>query len=146
MKPTPKLLEFKWSVSRGRDTAGYNICTLYVDGKKVSSCNGGGYDMKGTALADYIEAAYQDRLVRIASRANTTYSKEKQLVRSEKPNRLYGMYAYAKDTKKPRRVTIDGACGMSSVEAIMKVIGLTIQYKTDTAYILTDRRDVKPDA
>jgi len=56
------LLEFKWTVSRGRDTDGYNICSLYVDGRKVASCNGGGYDMKGTALGNWIAKAYADRL------------------------------------------------------------------------------------
>lgn len=45
-----KVLQFKWTISRGRDTYGYNICSLYVDGKKVSGCSGGGYDMMGTCL------------------------------------------------------------------------------------------------
>lgn len=55
-------LEFKWTVSRGRDTYGYNICSLYVNGQRVSACNGGGYDMKGTSLGNWIERAYADRL------------------------------------------------------------------------------------
>jgi hypothetical protein len=57
-----KTLEFKWTVSRGRDTYGYNICSLYVNGRNAAACNGGGYDMKGTALGNYIAAAYADRL------------------------------------------------------------------------------------
>jgi len=60
-----KTLEFKWTVSRARDTEGYNICSLYVDGQKVSSCNGGGYDMKGTALGNWIARAYADRLLKL---------------------------------------------------------------------------------
>jgi hypothetical protein len=60
-----KTLEFKWTVSRGRDTYGYNICSLYVDGQKVSACNGGGYDMKGTALGNWIARAYADRLLKL---------------------------------------------------------------------------------
>jgi hypothetical protein len=55
-------LEFRWTVSRGRDTYGYNICTLYADGDKVSRCNGGGYDMKGTCLGHFIASHYADRL------------------------------------------------------------------------------------
>lgn len=55
-------LEFKWSVSRGRDTYGYNICSLYVDGRKVASCNGGGYDMKGTCFGIFLEKHFADRL------------------------------------------------------------------------------------
>lgn len=55
-------LEFKWTISRGRDTYGYNICSLYLDGRKVAACNGGGYDMKGTSLGNFIARAYADRL------------------------------------------------------------------------------------
>ena len=47
-------LEFIWTVSRGRETYGYNICSLYSNGVKVSSCNGGGYDMQGVCLANYL--------------------------------------------------------------------------------------------
>lgn len=62
-----KTLEFKWGVSRGRDTYGYTICSLYVDGRKVASCNGGGYDMKGTSFGHYLERAYADRLLKLNS-------------------------------------------------------------------------------
>lgn len=61
-------LEFKWGVSRGRDSYGYNICSLYVNGDKVSSCNGGGYDMKGTALGNWVAKAFAKRLTRIPKR------------------------------------------------------------------------------
>jgi hypothetical protein len=56
-------LEFRWSVSRGRDTYGYNICTLTADGRKVARCNGGGYDMKGSCFGDFIAKHYADRLL-----------------------------------------------------------------------------------
>lgn len=62
---TNKYLEFKWTVSRGRDTYGYNICSLYVDGKKMASCNGGGYDMQGTCLGNWIARAYPERLLEV---------------------------------------------------------------------------------
>ena len=55
-------LEFRWSISRGRDTYGYNICSLWVDGYKVAACNGGGYDMEGTVFAIWIESNFQKRL------------------------------------------------------------------------------------
>lgn len=58
-------LEFKWTVSRARDSAGYNICTLYFDGRKVGRCNGGGYDMKGTSLGLFIAREYKDRLLKL---------------------------------------------------------------------------------
>lgn len=56
-------LEFRWTISRGRDSYGYNICSLWVDGRKLASCNGGGYDMKGTSLGNFIAARYASRLV-----------------------------------------------------------------------------------
>ena len=57
-----RTLEFKWTVSRGRETYGYNICSLYVDGHKAASCNGGGYDMKGTAFGRWLAREYASRL------------------------------------------------------------------------------------
>jgi hypothetical protein len=56
------ILEFKWTTSRARDTYGYNVCTLYADGVKVARCNGGGYDMEGTCLGEYVAEAFADRL------------------------------------------------------------------------------------
>lgn len=55
-------LEFRWTTSRARDTYGYNVCSLFVNGDRVSRCNGGGYDMKGTALGDFIAKYFADRL------------------------------------------------------------------------------------
>ena len=56
-------LEYRWTVSRGRDTYGYNICSLYANGSKVASCNGGGYDMQGVCLGNYIARNYAPRLL-----------------------------------------------------------------------------------
>jgi hypothetical protein len=52
-----KVLQFKWTISRG-----YNICSLYVDGKKVSGCSGGGYDMMGTCLGAWIQKEFAEEL------------------------------------------------------------------------------------
>jgi hypothetical protein len=78
-------LNFVWTTSRGRDTYGYNICSLYVDGRKVSACNGGGYDMKGTSLGNWIARAYADRLLKLRAKdmpANSHWE------RAEHPRRL----------------------------------------------------------
>ena len=71
-----KILKLKWSISKARETEGYNICTL-LDGNKRYSCNGGGYDMQGTALALWLEANFQDRLSRLLENGftNLGYSK-----------------------------------------------------------------------
>jgi len=57
------LLKFKWTVSKQRDTYGYNICSLYVDGRKASACSGGGYDMQGKALGNWIARTFEKELV-----------------------------------------------------------------------------------
>ena len=62
------LLLFKGTISRARETEGYNVCTLYADGCKVARCKGGGYDMAGTCLGDFIAAYFKDRLLRLRPR------------------------------------------------------------------------------
>jgi len=113
-----KQLTFKWGVSRGRYTYGYNICSLYVEGKKVASCNGGGYDMKGTCFGDWIEKEFQEQL--------------KTLNLDE----FYGLQEY--DGKR----ILDGACGFSSMERILKALGYKLTYlrhaggKNDELYLV----------
>ena len=58
-------LEFKWTVSRGRDSYGYNICTLRADWRLAARCNGGGYDMKGTNLGNWLASEFAGRLLRL---------------------------------------------------------------------------------
>ena len=48
-------LEYRWTVSRGAETYGWNICTLYANSERVSSTNGGGYDLQGVCLAEYLK-------------------------------------------------------------------------------------------
>jgi hypothetical protein len=172
-----KTLEFKWGVSRGRDTYGYTICSLYVDGKKMSSCNGGGYDMKYTTLGNYIAAAYRDRLNKLTipmNRRNGVDVQEyygltyhdpdfnpgkfvlpsgKTVEQAEKDGESLGLDRYQvfyhESSKVPtenhRIPSIDGACGMSSVERILDAIGLSLQYVTggrkNDVYVLHDATD-----
>lgn len=121
------LAEFRWTVSRGRDTYGYNICTLYIDGVKVSSCNGGGYDMQGTCLAEWLQEIAIEELKHLT----TNYG-------SSTPDRkgYYGLsYRNSKTKKRQRRfskdctVSLDGGCGFSSIERIGNAIGYRFQYK-----------------
>ena len=58
-------LKFKWTVSKEVNTNGYNICSLFVNGQKASSCNGGGYDMQGTCLGNWIERKFKDELLQL---------------------------------------------------------------------------------
>ncbi len=61
-------LDFKWTTSRGRNTYGYNICTLRDKrNNKISSTCGGGYDMKGTCLGDFINTYFYDEIRKLNS-------------------------------------------------------------------------------
>jgi len=79
-------LEFRWTVSRGRDTYGYNICSLFINGQKVSACNGGGYDMQGTALGNYVASAFPDRLNKLRKRVFNGHHRN-----GEEVSELYGL-------------------------------------------------------
>ena len=63
------LLSITLGVSRGRNTEGWNICTLTNGrtGKKYVT-KGGGYDMKGTVFADYLQDIHQDKLLLLKDR------------------------------------------------------------------------------
>ena len=61
------VLEERWSVSKGRETYGYNICSLWYGNIKVATCNGGGYDMQSTSISNFINLYFQDRLNSITS-------------------------------------------------------------------------------
>ena len=98
-------LSLSWSTSKGRDTYGYNICRLDDRATdKRYKCMGGGYDMVGTVVADYLEEAFQDRLV--AAGAGVTG--------------LYGVRFYN------GKISIDGACGLESVRKVAETIGVSI--------------------
>lgn len=119
--------EFRWTVSRGQDTYGYNICSLYIDGVKVSSCNGGGYDMQGTCLADWLVEIEQDQLKHLTANYGSS---------TPDGRGYYGLsYRNPKTKKRQRRWTVgcsvllDGGCGFSPIERIGNRIGYKFQYK-----------------
>ena len=132
---TPTYLAFTWSVSRGRDTYGYNIMTItdQATGKKFR-CNGGGYDLQGTSFGEWLEATYQGRLQAIAARAYSSWSKSGGWAdtANHQGGDLYGM-THETDSG---AVTLDGACGFSSMEKIARAIGLDLE----RTYVATGKR------
>lgn len=126
-------LIYKWTISRGRDTYGYNICTLYSasgwgDEIKVSSCNGGGYDMRGSCLADWIKQNFPEELKKIKSGESSTgracdgyYGLSFRVYRG-------GKIVFLKRWRPGASVRLDGACGVSSMQAILRKIGFTMEY------------------
>jgi len=101
-------LELKWSVSRGRETYGYNIATLRTQDGKRYTCNGGGYDMIGTVFGAWLQDVHQAGLTRLDV------------------SQYYG--ATKRDDGS---VHLDGACGLESIRDIAKALGLTVKATTD---------------
>lgn len=56
-------LTIRWGTSRGRDSYGYTTCSLRNHrGQRVAACNGGGYDMRGTVVGNWIAATFPKEL------------------------------------------------------------------------------------
>lgn len=110
-----KNMQIKWTVSRGRETYGWNICTATIDGKKYR-CSGGGYDMLGTVVGMYIKDQYQAEL----------------LAKQSEVTALYGARLYN------GKICIDGACGLDCMLDIAKVINLDYQKVIDSKGNITN--------
>lgn len=127
----PTYLSVKRTTSRGRDTYGYNICTVtdQETGKKYR-CNGGGYDLLGRSVGNWLEDRYQDELLAIKDQAYTHWIPSEDGPWDQNTNRggLYGMNYYGpNDSGRAVRVSLDGgACGLSRMEAIAKAIGIKL--------------------
>lgn len=128
-----KRLALSWSVSRGRDTYGYNICRLddTSTGERFK-CMGGGYDMRGTVFGEWLEACYQDRLLAMKDRANYRRATVGVSVPANREDSLYGMAYIEKDN----RISLDGACGLECMIRIAEAIGLEVERD----YIANGRR------
>jgi len=150
-KTESHLLNFRWTTSRGRATYGYNICSLYVDGDKVAACNGGGYDMKGTCLAAFMCAAFHEELLALRQpfygltfhdpnfNPATTVIEGQTVAEREKEGKSLGLeryqayYAASSElpTERHTQPDFNGACGMSSVEKVLKAIGWSLRFSDD---------------
>ena len=116
-------LDIVWSTSRGRDTYGYNICKVVSNGGKWSTC-GGGYDMVGTAVGNWFADVHQEDLkALVASHDKALEECGYQVPGYRKIKQFYGL------TLNPNgEVTLDGGCGINSMENIIKACGFDIEY------------------
>ena len=104
-------LSVKWSVSRGRETYGYNIVTLRTEDQKRYTCSGGGYDMLGTVFGDWLASTHQDLIAKLDIRQSAD-----------------GGHTFYGATRRPDgSVRLDGACGLESMRAIATAAGLTVR-------------------
>lgn len=144
-----------YGTSRGRDTYGYTLVTLRENGTKKASTCGGGYDMRGTVFADWLQQVYQERLMELGEAGkfprvvwNGALDNKEcaygDIPASEKKERsfLYGGRYYSKgarvgiynrqgDCTGHKAVTpyvsLDGGCGFSSIQRIAEACGLEVR-------------------
>jgi len=143
-------LHFRWTISRARDTEGYNICTLLVDDTKVAACNGGGYDMQGTCLGSWIAGAFPKHLSKLGKKFyglswhNPNFNpgkampdgSDKTVDEVEAEGTSLGLDRYqqfhkaSSDTPTAQHTIplIDGGCGIESVRKILEAIGGTFHH------------------
>jgi len=118
-------LTISWTTSRGRDTYGWNICRLDDSrtGRRFRT-TGGGYDMIGTVFGDWLTEHAQDRLRNLAKeRADQLQECGYSVQGYKKLPDLYGL-TFAPDG----RASVDGACGISSVQRIAEAVGIGSQW------------------
>lgn len=120
-------LALSWSVSRGRDTYGYNICRLDSrnSGRRYKTM-GGGYDMVGKVFGDFLECEYQDQLrALVAPLPKAPYGSTSWLQIAEEVNPSF----YGLTIRPDGSVCLDGACGFDSMRRIARALGLHIEYE-----------------
>ena len=84
-------------------------------------CTGGGYDMTGTCVGQFVEQCFPEQIKRLDSRE------------------FYGLHHWNTKSKKRQhrssentRTTIDGGCGMNSMRNILEKIGFKLEYINET--------------
>ena len=123
MKNTIKLA-VKWTVSKAQDTYGYNICTVQnADTSEKFKSLGGGYDLLGSSIGKFIESTFQSELLAIKDKAYYVF--DGKFERTSKDDALYGFTLNVKDGVES--VSLDGACGISSMESILNAMGYTLE-------------------
>lgn len=133
-----RFLQYSQSVSRGRETYGYNIIKLTdtTTGKTYKTC-GGGYDMLGTVLAEWMGDNIQRNLheyLTFKSMQPGDYCTSGMT--AEEKGWPYGC-SIGKDSN---MAWMDGAVGQSSVTKILEAIGCVVQssgYTKGKKYIFT---------
>ena len=148
-------LKFKWTTSKARDSYGYNVCTLLVNREKKARCNGGGYDMQGTCLGDWIAKEFEKGLLKFKqdfyglTYHNPNWQPTDETIEKEKKDGFVGLARYQDFYKQSSKLPtekhtipqIDGACGFSSVEKILNNLGFKISLiDYDSGVYLVDKQ------
>lgn len=112
--------------------------------RQVARVGGGGYDKRGTCLADFLTESFQHELKKIAARADSKYRRKNADSDLERIEQDRGTHGYNRDQKslygatayyigrRIDRVRLDGACGWESIVRIAEAIGLQVCYIAET--------------
>ena len=121
-------LTVKHSISKAADTYGYNRVTLICqDTGERYACVGGGYDMLGTCLGDYLQANHQMQLAELVLQAYNIYNGRTLSDNGHTGNKLYGLTYDSINNA----MLLDGACGFESMVKIAREAGLTVNLYHD---------------
>lgn len=115
-----KYLKIKHSISRGRDTYGYNIVTLWDGNKRYATC-GGGYDLLGTVFGEWLKCNYLERLKALKP-YDEKYSMDFYNQHGYQPQQEnYGLFC------RNENLSLDGGCGLDCMISLARKIGLKIE-------------------
>ena len=117
-------LVVKHSVSRGRDTYGYQIVALWDGNKRFATC-GGGYDMLGAVFGDWLSANYMDRLKELVPYDEDLSMRMFQEKGYQPHQENYGLFC------RQGHWCVDGACGLSTMLGLAEKIGLSVKQLSD---------------
>lgn len=114
MKDKYKLI-MRYGISKGRETYGYNTISLRdcEDERRVGFVSGGGYDMHGAVIGEWVEKEFSEELKLLD------------------PKKYYGLrtageYYGLRTVGEKGIIHVDRACGIESVEKILKGLGFSL--------------------
>ena len=114
-----KYLKIKNSISKGRDTYGYNIVSLWDGDIKYSTC-GGGYDMLGAVFGRWLKANYIEQLKELTP-YDEQYSMDFWKEHGYQPQQEnYGLFS------RNGNLSLDGACGLECMILLANKMGLSV--------------------
>lgn len=88
----------------------------------LGSASGGGYDKAGTALGQAIECLFKEELKALTPASIYPGPADPEEVKRIRkvPGALYGLSRYPNGT-----MSLDGACGLSCMLAVLRALGFT---------------------
>lgn len=131
-------LEFKTSPRGYKGYAGL-YCRLYVNGKLAGSCGGGGYDMSGTCIGEWIKKEFSLELEELASK-EIEEAKVSEEYHNDKGGGIYGILVNGSKYDDKIEVWISGATGVSQMWKILEAIGFEIKVIDNQKYEVKEKK------